>query len=62
MDECISFNSSSSYNRVSVQTMQPLFSLTEVLDPGLRYCIGIAAKTTAGVGQFSYRPVHCKLC
>ena len=51
-DECIG-SSSSHMMSLIIETTEPVFSLNHVLDPGLRYCIGIAAVTGTGIGEFS---------
>ena len=46
---------------VSVEAIQPVFSLTDLLDPRLEYCIGIAARTGAGIGPYSSESISCEL-
>ena len=45
---------------VSVVKREPVFSITN-LDPRREYCVGIAAKTGAGIGKFSFEAVSCEL-
>lgn len=51
---------SSNQSSVSVVKREPVFSITD-LDPRREYCIGIAARTGAGIGEFSFKPVSCEL-
>ena len=37
---------------------EALFTITD-LDPGLQYCVGVAAKTSAGVGVFTFIVIPC---
>ena len=47
-------------NSTPVEALSPAYSLTDVLDPRHKYCVGIAAVTGAGAGVFSYKSVSCK--
>ena len=49
----------SSSHMVSFIGTEPQFVITD-LDPGLQYCVGVAAKTGAGLGDFSYSLIPCK--
>ena len=43
---------------VSVTREDPRAAIAD-LEPGLQYCVAVAAKTSAGVGEFSHRVIPC---
>ena len=45
---------------MSIQVTKPVFAITDLLDPGREYCVGIAANTGAGTGMFSYNLITCE--
>ena len=59
LDEDCPPNTTSSSRMVSFKGIEPQFVITD-LDPGLQYCVGVAAKTGAGRGDFSYSLMPCK--
>ena len=59
LDEDCPPNTTSSSRMVSFKGIEPQFVITD-LDPGLQYCVGVAAKTGAGHGDFSYSLIPCK--
>ena len=59
LDEDCPPNTTSSSRMVSFKGIEPQFVITD-LDPGLQYCVGVAAKTGAGRGDFSYSLISCK--
>ena len=59
LDEDCPPTTTSSSRRVSFKGIEPQFVITD-LDPGLQYCVGVAAKTGAGRGDFSYSLIPCK--
>ena len=59
LDEDCPPNTTSSSRMVSFKGIEPQFVITD-LDPGLQYCVGVAAKTGAGRGDFSYSLIPCK--
>ena len=38
---------------------EALFTITD-LDPGLQYCVGVAAMTSVGVGMFTFTVIPCQ--
>lgn len=61
VQECLENSNFENGGNVSVEAIQPVFSLTGLLDPGLQYCIGIAARTGAGIGPVSFETISCEL-
>ena len=59
--ECPPHSSTNREEKMSVQVTQPTLAITDMLDPGQQYCVGIAANTGAGTGIFSYEIIPCKL-
>ena len=47
------------YHTTTMSTEQESYTMNQ-LDPGLQYCVWVAARTSAGVGPFSQSHVSCK--
>ena len=59
-DKC-SVKTGSNYNH-TMSVHQERHVITD-LDPGLQYCVGVAAKTSAGIGPFNQALIPCRnLC
>ena len=57
-DEQCPQNTTTNDKTVSVEVRESMFTMTE-LAPGLQYCVGVAAKTSVEVGEFSFSFVPC---
>ena len=55
-DQCPATNSFD--NTLSVNKESLDFVIND-LDPGLQYCVGVAAKTSAGIGVFMFTVIPC---
>ena len=55
-DQCPATNSFD--NTLSVNEGSLNFVIND-LYPGLQYCVGVAAKTSAGIGEFSFKVIPC---
>ena len=49
---------SDSYYNDTLSVKQERYAITD-LDPGLQYCVWVAAKTNAGVGPFRHSLISC---
>ena len=49
---------SDSYYNDTLPVVEERYVITD-LDPGLQYCVWVAAKTSAGVGPFSHSLIPC---
>ena len=52
--------SHSNTNKEEIMSIQPIWAITDMLDPGQEYCVGVAVKTGAGTGMFSYEIIPRK--
>ena len=59
-NECPPRSNTNKEETMSIQVTQPVFAITDLLDPGREYCVGIAANTGAGTGMFSYDLITCE--
>ena len=57
-DEQCPQNTTINDKTMSVEVRESMFTMTE-LAPGLQYCVGVAAKTSVEVGEFSFSFVPC---
>ena len=57
-DEQCPQNTTTNDKTMSVEVIESMFTMTE-LAPGLQYCVGVAAKTSVEVGEFSSSFVPC---
>ena len=57
-DQCPATNSFDSTLSVNKESLD--FVIND-LDPGLQYCVGVAAMTSAGIGEFMFTVIPCKL-
>ena len=44
----------------TLSTDQENYVMVDQLDPGLQYCVWVAARTSAGVGPFAHSKIPCK--
>ena len=55
-DQCPAMNSFDDTPSVNKESLD--FIIND-LDPGLQYCVGVAAKTSAGIGEFMFTVIPC---
>ena len=59
-NECPPHSNTNKEETMSIQVTKPVCAITDLLDPGREYCVGIAANTGAGTGMFSYNLITCE--